>query len=51
LKRSVILMRAKDKKRREVDCDAEKQRSLDHDYASGRLAFERIQPLINEYEE
>lgn len=48
MKKSVILMRERDKERMQEDCDAEKRRSRDHDYAIGRIAFDRIMPLINE---
>lgn len=47
-KQSVILMRERDKKRREEEREREKARHLDREYAIGRRSFDRILPMINE---
>lgn len=47
-KQSVILMRAKDKKRREQEKAQELQEALDRDHREGRRDHDRICPLIRE---
>lgn len=50
-KQSTVLMRARDKRKMEEERDAEKLRSRDRDYAAGRIALDRVMPLINDDEE